>query len=194
MRNWTLYLLLVFLSVTVLVHDSYGLTVNICPNTLILICADGFYPGNSVVYGGTINITVTPTNTANAPEISINNVVVTNSINQTLIAFGHSNTATFTFNAFGPIPYLGVNAMVAGSPYTVNGISTNSIYLAALGDVANSVGNVLTNSITITQASPQITFPSPEPSINPGVRMPAGIIDINILAVLGCCHIQGIWW
>ena len=180
MGNWTLYLLLVFLSVTVLVHDSYGLTVNICPNTLILICADGFYPGNSVVYGGTINITVTPTNTANAPEISINNVVVTNSINQTLIVFGHSNTATFTFNAFGPIPYLGVNAMVAGSPYTVNGISTNSIYLAALGDVANSVGNVLTNSITITQASPQITFPSPEPSINPGGEFVYNGIDIPL--------------
>ena len=168
MRNWTLYLLLVFLAMTVLIQDSYGLTMT-------------FSNSNSLIYGYSTKITVTPANVANITEISINNVVVANSLSADL-------PTVFTFNAFGPIPYLGVNAMVAGSPYTVNGISTNSIYLVALGDVANSVGHVLTNSITITQASPPITFPSPIPSISSygefvynGIAIPltANIVSYN---------------
>ena len=151
MRNWTLYLLLVFLAMTVLIQDSYGVT--------IALMHDGIFVGNSVTYGSDITIYVDPTNTANATELSINNVVVANSLSADL-------PTVFTFNAFGPIPYLGVNAMVAGSPYTINGIGTNSIHLVALGDVANSIGNVITNSIIITQASPPITFPSPTPSIS----------------------------
>ena len=144
----------------------------LCPNPPdISLCID--YLGNSVAYGGNVGIVITPTNTANATELSINNVVVANSLYPNF-------PIAFTFNAFGPIPYLGVNAMVAGSPYTVNGISTNIIYFVALGDVANSVGHVLSNSITITQGSPQITFPSPEPSINPGGEFVYNGIDIPL--------------
>ena len=148
MRNWTLYLLLVFLAMTVLIQDSYGLTMT-------------FSNSNSLIYGYTTTITVTPANSANITEISINNVIVANTITA-------GASATFNFNAFGPIPYLNTNAMVAGSPYTVNGISTNSIHLVALGDVANSVGNVITNSITIAQGHPPITFPSTDATVFSG--------------------------
>ena len=137
-------MLLVLILITLLSTTSFGLRLviynsTIAPRSLVTTAMNTLYGTNAIIQ-------VQTTNTANITELSINGVVVAN----TITPGGETN---FTFNAFGPISAQDTNAVVAGTVYSINGISTNSINLVALGQPANAIGNVIEGTMMVHKAA-----------------------------------------
>ncbi|MCL4372011.1 hypothetical protein M1373_01690, partial [Candidatus Marsarchaeota archaeon] len=127
--------------------------------TLLLIAADPYAVtltlsnGNVIAYGNTDLIKAIPSNSMNVTEISINNIVVANTLT--------ANTAsTFNFEAYGTIHYLNSN-VIAGNSYAINAISTNSVNLVPLGSAQGSIGDIVSNTISVTKASPPLIISVP---------------------------------
>ena len=109
--------------------------------------------GNVIIYGSNDLITATPSNSLNFTEISIDNIVVANALTA-------NTAATFNLKAYAAIPYLNSN-VIAGYSYTINAISTNSVNLVPLGSAQGSSGSVMSNTISITKASPPLDISVP---------------------------------